>query len=193
MLCWKRGRDGAGTRLATLDNDLAVKLWDANSGKMLYAFPGPAVLDGANLWFSADGRWLLIADCQGTVTVRVAKTAALVRRFASGATCILDVAMSPDGKLIAASNNQRETHILDFESGQELLILPGGFTIQFSPDGTRLVVAGQESSPTGGHTVGVYFLHLNDLVELAKARVTRTLTLEECKQYLPSETCPIPQ
>jgi hypothetical protein len=36
----------------------------------------------------------------------------------------------------------------------------------------------------------VYLLHLEDLVELARARVTRPLTTEECQKYLHVQECP---
>jgi hypothetical protein len=37
--------------------------------------------------------------------------------------------------------------------------------------------------------VRVYALRLDDLLALAKARVTRSLTTAECRQYLHVEAC----
>jgi len=53
----------------------------------------------------------------------------------------------------------------------------------FSPDGTRLATADDEA-------VRVFLLKVDDLVELAKTRVTRSLTQEECQKYLHVEQCP---
>jgi hypothetical protein len=56
--------------------------------------------------------------------------------------------------------------------------------VAFSPDGSQLATAG----PDG--TNRIYLLKIEDLVRLAKQRVTRELTIEECKQYLHLEQCP---
>jgi len=76
----------------------------------------------------------------------------------------------------------------DVTSGQELLILTGHKLntagVAFSPDGTRLAVSG------GDGTVRLYVLPIEDLMGLARTRVTRALTDEECWQYLHVEQCP---
>jgi WD40 repeat protein len=179
-----------GDRLATLNNALTVQTWDVNTGTKLLEFSGPAILDSSGLWFSPDGKWLLIADCTGTVVIRDAITGAELYRFSSEATCILDVALSPDGKKIAVSNTHRQTKIWEMETGKELVTLPGGFTLKFTPDGTRLIVAGQDGTVSSDQTVGIYFLRLDDLIAVAKSRLTRSLTNEECKQYLHMNQCP---
>jgi len=102
----------------------------------------------------------------------------------------LDVTLSPNGIEIAVSNTHRQTKNWDIETGKELVTLPGGFTIQFTPDGTRLIVAGQDGTVSTDQTVGIYFLQLDDLITLAKSCLTRSLTTEECKQYLHLENCP---
>lgn len=58
------------------------------------------------------------------------------------------------------------------------------FGISFSPDGTRLASAGADGS------VRTYTLQLDDLVALARARLTRALTDEECHKFLHVEGCP---
>ncbi len=54
----------------------------------------------------------------------------------------------------------------------------GVLTGQFSPDGSRLVTT------SGDGTVRVWAVDLDDLVQIARDRVTRGLTDEECRQYL---------
>jgi WD40 repeat protein len=72
-------------------------------------------------------------------------------------------------------------------TGQELLTLhaPDALTsVAFSPDGSQLAVASRDG------TARIYLLKIDDLIALAKQRVTRSLTTEECQQYLHVSTCP---
>ncbi|HLO17866.1 MAG TPA: hypothetical protein VK206_23755, partial [Anaerolineales bacterium] len=69
---------------------------------------------------------------------------------------------------------------------------PGGFgrKLQFSPDGTRLMVVVNDPSGLVLDTVRVYVLPTKDIIELAKSRLTRKLTEAECQQYLHVDACP---
>jgi len=51
----------------------------------------------------------------------------------------------------------------------------------FSPDGRYIVTASSDS------TARIYLAHIEDLMELARSRVTRELTPEERRQYLHEE------
>jgi WD40 repeat protein len=175
-----------GERLVTTNIDTSSYTWNVATGQKLLTLPGPATLQ-SGVWFSRDGKWLAIGDCSGTVVVRDIASGKEKLRFSTLA-CIMGVAFSPDGKLLAVNSRGRALKILDFETGQELLSLPGGFEVEFAPDGTRVI-----SSLLDGQardTVRVYLLKLEDIVALAKSRVTRSLTTEECQQYLHVETCP---
>jgi WD40 repeat protein len=179
-----------GEQLAILKTDTTVETWDVQTGEKLLSLPGPAVLDGAGIWFSPDGEWLLIADCTGTLLLRDADTGEEVRSFTSGASCISDVAFSPDGKQIAVSSAQGELKIWETESGKALVTLPGGTSVQFTPDGTRLIVASWDDTAPVKATVNLYVVKIEDLIELARSRLTRGLTSEECQKYLHADRCP---
>ena len=56
--------------------------------------------------------------------------------------------------------------------------------VAFSPDGKRLAASSNDG------TVRIYALPLEDILAMAKSRVTRTLTTDECRKYLHVEQCP---
>jgi len=58
-------------------------------------------------------------------------------------------------------------------------------SVAYSPDGKRLA-----SASTDG-TVQVFTLDVYELLKLARSRVTRNLTSEECNHYFQTETCPV--
>jgi WD40 repeat protein len=176
-----------GERLVTINFDSSVYVWDVNTSQKLLTLPGPATVDNS-LWFSPDGKWLAIADCNGTVVVRDIASGEEKLRFSDTTGCINAVAFSPDGRLLAVSAGNGGLRILNFETGQELLKLWGGWDVQFTPDGTRVISATIDEQ--GRQIVRMYLLKLDDIVALAKSRVTRTLTTEECQQYLHVDSCP---
>jgi WD40 repeat protein len=103
---------------------------------------------------------------------------------------VFKVAFSSDGRRLATASADGTAKVWDAASGQELLTLPGYdggvYGIAFSPDGKRLVTASQDG------TVRQYALSVEDLLELAQARITRPLKPEECQKYLHKECDAMP-
>ena len=176
-----------GEHLVTIRNDAITETWDVKTGKKLLTMPGPNIVDRSNIYFSSDGKLLVISDCGGTSVVRDAATGAEIRRFSNRA-CSNGAGFSADDKLMVLSSPN--TKIWNLETGQEVLALPAqGWEPQFTPDGKCLVtyLEGEELTYT---TVDVYLDQLNDLAALAKTRVTRSLTTAEYQQYLHVDVCP---
>ena len=71
--------------------------------------------------------------------------------------------------------------VWDTKTGTELLTLTGHdgrvFSVAYSPDGKRIATAGKDGM------VQIYTTDMDELLEIAKSRVTRQLTAEEKEKY----------
>jgi WD40 repeat protein len=98
------------------------------------------------------------------------------------------VAYNPDGKRLATASDDGMARVWDAASAQELLTLrshsDGVLGVAYSPDGKRLATAGKDG------TVQVYAIDILELLNLARSRLTRDLTPDECKRYFQSGKCP---
>ena len=99
-----------------------------------------------------------------------------------------DIAFSADGTRIATVSTDTTAKVWDAATGIQLLTLKGHtqevYALAFSPDGTRLTTVSYDG------TIRVWALRLEDLVQIARSRLTRELTADECLMYLHVNTCP---
>jgi WD40 repeat protein len=77
--------------------------------------------------------------------------------------------------------------VWDTESGDQIFVPPveltGVFGAAFSADGSRIITIYADG------TVLVQPIAVEDVVEIAEARVTRGFTEEECRRYLHVSSC----
>jgi WD40 repeat protein len=170
-----------------------AQVWDTTTGQKLYAIPGGDYhTPNGGIVFSLDSRWLVLTDCSGTATIWNLATGAHRQTLRGDPGCILWADFSPDGKLVAlgSANPLRGLSIWDIETGRELLTLPGTGDVRFMPDGKRIWTGVWEPAGLMPRTVRMYTLDLAELIAIARTRVTRALTPEECQEFLHTETCP---
>jgi WD40 repeat protein len=171
-----------GTRIATGSSDGTARIWDAATGQMLQNLTGHKylVLDVA---FSPDGKRLLSGGGDNNARLWDVQTGANLLTLSGHTSKVDTVAFSPDGRLIAAGSKKDETVIIyDAATGQELMRLPG-HDLLFAPDGISLTIFSDDLTGRG------YYLDTQHTIDLARARLTRSLTPQECQQYH-IEPCP---
>jgi len=177
--------DPVGTRLATASDD-GARVWEAATGKELLKLKEAGSI--LTVAFSPDGKRLATGHPDGTVIIWDVTTGQKLLLLFGHTRAIFSVAFTPDGSRLATASGDATVKIWDAGSGKELFTLFGHtgrvFDLAISPDGTRLATAGQDGISR------VYLLNLKDLVNLARSRVTRTLTKEECQKYLHVNACP---
>jgi WD40 repeat protein len=176
-----------GKLLATASSDGTAKVWNAATGDPVLTLHGSggSVLDVA---YSPDGQRLITANADNSVTIWNANTGEQIKSVRGHAGSVLAVASSPDDKHFATASQDGTVKLWDEMNGEVLQTIQGDSgavnSVAFSPDGQRIV-----SASTAG-TVQVYTLNVTDLLNLARSRLTRNLTAEECAHYFQAQECP---
>lgn len=169
-----------GERLAAgLDNG-TVRVWNFSTWEEQLTLRGHTN-SVVSVSFSPDGKQIATASLDGTARIWDAENASELMILSGHNSAVTAVKFSPDGKRIATASLDGYAKLWDARSGQEQLTLPGngmGLTsVAFSPDGKWFATSGDSG-------VRVYLLDIDDLVALARTRVTRTLSNQECQKYL---------
>jgi WD40 repeat protein/DNA-binding SARP family transcriptional activator len=164
----------------------AVWVWDLDTSERVHRLDAHTGAVGG-LAFGADGT-LVTASEDGTARVWDLATGRERSTFRGHNAPVHHVAVSPDGTRVATASDDRTVKLWDPTDGRELLTLTGHdnlvYGVAFSPDARLLASAGLDGN------VIVHLLPIDELVDVAKERVTREFTREECRQYLPSGSCP---
>jgi WD40 repeat protein len=178
-----------GTRVYTAGEQFARE-WDAATGQELRTFSSPEGLDVYGLVISPDGERLALGLQDGSVALWDIATGEQVGQLSGHGGLVIQVVFSADGRKLATASFDKFAKLWDLESGQELATLYGNggnvFAVVLSPDGKHAATAG------GDGTMRLYTLDTTELITLARSRLTRDLTKEECQRYLHQEQCPAP-
>jgi WD40 repeat protein/DNA-binding SARP family transcriptional activator len=156
------------------------------SGEILSTMPGHAgwVWD---LAFSPDGKRLATVDFWGVGRIWDVSTGEPLVEL-TGPPSGFSVTYCSTGTRLATGSGEGSITLWDAESGLPLLSLGsqpdpvGG--IACSPEGNYLATAGFDG------TTRVFVVDADRLLALARSRLTRPFTLEECQKYLHTAQCP---
>lgn len=186
-----------GKRLLSGDTYGQGIIWDVSTGAKKVSFiyeegvgnsSFPDI--GFDAAYSPDGTLVALTGGLGTTRILDASTGEELLTLKGHTGSVVSVTFSADGQRIATASVDGTAKVWDAETGMNLLTLlvdsRGAGGISFRPDGKRLAVGAVSG-------VYIYVLPIDDLVELAKSRVTRSLTVAECQQYLHLTKCPSEQ
>ena len=174
--------------------DASLTVWDVSrEPTRLAELPVETQADMVSI--SADGRRVAAGDVfSGAVRVWDVDPVLAGRDAASAVVLDIDAAdllvgavLNPDGTRLVTALGRGELAIWDVDSGERLYTVEISDGVanepEFSAAGSRLLVP----APSG--TVHVLTLDVDELLDIARSRVTRSLTDQECRIYL-GEACP---
>jgi WD40 repeat protein/DNA-binding SARP family transcriptional activator len=176
---------GMDTGIVGEPGDGGIIVWDLESGERVHELLGH-IQQVKKTIFSPDGAQLFTTSWDGTARLWDMTTGETLFVLDGHTGPVWNASLSPDGSIAATGAADGRVILWDLTKGTALMTLAqsGGNVggIDFSPDGTRLLVSIER--------VYEYLLSLDDLTELARSRLTRDLTDEECRQYLHLDACP---
>ena len=103
---------------------------------------------------------------------------------------ITHLAYSRDGRHIVTTSQDGSSRVWDARTGELEVVLRdplrnSGGGADFSRDGSKLVTSSYDDG-----VVRVWTLDLDELIGLARDKLTRDLTTPECREYLHVDPCP---
>jgi len=182
-----------GKRLAIAAGDGAY-VYDATTGKLLLKYSGHGEgVRNSGVAFSPDGKWIASSGNDATIKIWDSESGADIFTLTGHTGPTFGVAFSSDGHELITSSVDRTVKVWILpKPGQEIPIpltlysnTGAVYRVASSPDNSRIVSVGRD------HVVRVYELNIDTLIDIAKSRLTRTLTTEECQKYLHLDACPV--
>jgi WD40 repeat protein len=187
-----------GNVIWSYDNRGWARSWDANTGEQVITLGSEHAICDAIVWdaeITPDGRLWGVAGFDGRAHIyRNQETESAVSFSVKAHSLqghtgnVTGLAFHPRAPLVATSSVDGSSRIWDLNTGEELLNLTGHTSpvqgIDFSPDGRYLATAGADG------TVRVYLVSLQELMDMARSRLSRALTTQECQKFLHLPSCP---
>ncbi len=164
-----------GRDLVSMDNAIALAVWDPSTGEKMHSLPTDNELI-QNISFNADGNLLAGAGFMGIVKIWDMKTHQLTKRLVGHQGGVYGTSFSQDGKLLASCGMDNTIRIWNVASGKELRKLEGHEIItsdvKFSPDGKYLASASWDK------TVKIWNPNTGELIHTLKGHTNMITTID---------------
>ncbi len=184
------GHDGAvndahyspdGREIATAGADKTARIWDAKSGKLRLTLRAHTEGISSVAW-SPNGKQLVTASADRTARIWDAKNGAVLYVLRGHIQAVNSVSYSPDGAYIITGSADRSAQVWSAADGLLVYGLNGANAevsgAAYSPDGHWIACSGADG------VVRQYAVGAEDLLALAAAHVTRTLTPDEQATFM---------
>lgn len=190
-----------GRQLATIDDSESIVVWDTSSGKSLFILSDPPINLGdvqrsaadnfgltrhRGVVFSPDGDQLAVAKADNTIHIwnLASRSSHVLVGHTNG---IVSLTFSPDGRHLASGGIDGSLRLWHLSPPYEHWNLSTDdsviLVLAISSDNKRIVATNKNGE------VRTYALDIEELMRVARTRVCRPLTKEECANYLHS-ACP---
>ena len=136
-----------GKHIATASQDNTARLWDAATGKQIFA---PLKHNGSvnNVVFSPDGKYIATASRDKTSRLWDAATGKQIFVLEHNGS-VNNVVFSPDGKYVATASLDNTARIWDAATGKQIFVLEHNGSVNnvvFSPDGKYIATASNDNA-----------------------------------------------
>jgi WD40 repeat protein len=137
-----------GQRVAVGYADRTIRLWDTQTGDLIWTFDGgQGVMN--NITFSPDGSRIAATSLGSIIHVLDAKSGAVLTEFDKSTSSVQAMSFSPDGSRIASFDGNGEGRIWDPATGQTygLMHADGDYfwALAYSPDGQRIAAGADDA------------------------------------------------
>jgi WD40 repeat protein len=163
-----------------------VRVWDWRRGEVLITIQAEGPY--AQVDFDPNRPRVVLSGSDGLAEIWDVDSGERVAVLAAPPGGVKDLVFSPDGSRIATASADGLVRLFHADTGALLLSLRGsGCAVEgvaFSPDGTKL------ASTSWCDGVRIWALDIDDLLEIARREAGRSLTNDDCRQYLHVDRCP---
>jgi len=160
-----------------------ARIWDWRRDEMVGWIP--THLEGVR--YDPTGALLATQHVSGDIHLWDAATYELSATLQGHRGIVWALDFNPDGTRLASGGADATVRLWDVPAAGPLLTLPAHTShvtdVRFSPDGSRLASAAEDG------TIRVWALDLDDLIRIARGKLTRGLTDDECRRYLQQPRC----
>jgi WD40 repeat protein len=137
---------GSDLPLIGVSSEYPTKIWDAKTGELVATLNGRTMFQVCLAW-TMDGKTLISGSCKFDYSIRTwnTKTWKHVAVLEGHTSVVTDIAISPNGRILASASSDNTTRLWNLENGHPITSplhhAAGVVSLSFSADGKQLATA----------------------------------------------------